>query len=46
MKNKIVNLFILLLITSYLKGNVLLVGVFYVLTASYLKMEINLLLKD
>lgn len=39
-------LFILLLITSYIKGNVLLVGVFYVLTASYLKMEINLLLKD
>lgn len=38
-------LFILLLITSYFKGNILLVGVIYVLTSSYLKMEINLLLK-
>lgn len=38
-------LFILLLVTSYFKGNILLVGVVYVLTSSYLKMEINLLLK-
>lgn len=39
-------LIIMLLITSYLKSNVLLVGVCYVVTSSYLKMPIHLLLTE
>lgn len=39
-------LIIVLLIASYLKSNILLVGVCYVVTSSYLKMPIQLLLKE
>lgn len=39
-------LLLMLMIASYLKSNVLLVGVIYVVTASYLKMPINLILSE
>lgn len=39
-------LLMILMIASYYKSNILLVGVVYVLTASYLKMPINLIVKE
>lgn len=39
-------LILILIISSYYKSNILLIGVIYVVTASYLKMPINLILKE
>lgn len=41
-----VMLIIILLITSYFKSNILLVGVIYVITVSYFKTPINLILQE